>query len=315
MSKRLTIMVVPDGASTVRRFRISRRAFKVIAWTFGSFMILVIGAAVAGGLYFNSVLGKLDENTRLKTENVSLRHDLLMIHEKVSGAQAILDRVQRFDTKLRTITELHDAKRHLALGPFDARQPAGIDEDGTGVVDPVVLAIGEQPQMAIGLLGKRLDELIAEAEQREGSIRQLETYLRGQKVRLAATPSIWPSRGWLTSTFGTRQDPYTGKSTMHRGIDIANQEGVLVMSPAKGVVTFAGNSGGYGKVLVVDHGYGLRTRYAHLSELSVHVGDRVDRGDRIGRIGNSGRSTGPHLHYEVEVNGVCENPMNYILED
>jgi len=184
-----------------------------------------------------------------------------------------------------------------------------------GVIDPVVMAISERPQMAIGLLGRRLDELIAEAERREGSIRQLETFLRGQKVRLASTPSIWPARGWLTSSFGTRIDPYTGKSTMHRGIDIANQEGVPVMAPARGVVTFAGNSGGFGNVIVIDHGYGMRTRFGHLSEIAISVGDRVDRGDRIGRIGNTGRSTGPHLHYEVEINGVAENPMNYILED
>lgn len=316
MAKRLTIMVVPDGATRVRRYRISKRAFKLLAWSAILFFVLMIGAAVAGVLFYKSISDQLDENQRLKTENVKLRTDLVQVHEKVAGAQTILDRIQRFDTKLRTITQLHDPKRHLALGPFDLRKPAEAAAAGEpGVIDPVVMAISERPQMAIGLLGRRLDELIAEAERREGSIRQLETFLRGQKVRLASTPSIWPARGWLTSSFGTRIDPYTGKSTMHRGIDIANQEGVPVMAPARGVVTFAGNSGGFGNVIVIDHGYGMRTRFGHLSEIAISVGDRVDRGDRIGRIGNTGRSTGPHLHYEVEINGVAENPMNYILED
>jgi len=311
MGKRLTIMVVPDRTSRIRRFRVSR----AILWTLTTFLLLVVGAVTALSLYCYHVLDKRNENEHLKRDNVNLRGELLFIHQKVAGVQAILDRIQRFDTKLRTITRLNDPKRHLAVGPFDVRKPAGVDVGEPGVIDPVVLAIGERPQMAIELLGKRLDQLVAEAERREGSIRQLEIYLRGQKVRLASTPSIWPSRGWLTSTFGTRVDPYTGKRTMHSGIDIANQEGVPIAAPARGLVTFAGNSGGFGSVIVLDHGYGIRTRYAHLSEMAVRVGDRVDRGDRIGRIGNSGRSTGPHLHYEVEINGVCENPMNYILED
>ena len=132
---------------------------------------------------------------------------------------------------------------------------------------------------------------------------------------MASTPSVWPTRGWLTSGFGSRHDPYTGKRTMHSGIDSANQKGVAVMSPARGTVTFAGSSGGFGKVIVLDHGFGMRTRFGHLSEISVRVGERVKRGDQIGKLGNTGLSTGPHLHYEVEVNGVCENPMNYILED
>ena len=94
-----------------------------------------------------------------------------------------------------------------------------------------------------------------------------------------------------------------------------NQPGIPVMATAKGVVTFASTSGGYGNMLVIDHGYGIRTRYGHLSQFKVHVGDHVERGEIVGNIGNTGRSTGPHLHYEVEVNGVCENPKNYMLDD
>ncbi|HOX46940.1 MAG TPA: M23 family metallopeptidase [Myxococcota bacterium] len=311
MSKRFTVMIVPDRTSTVRRFRVASSWL----WMVAGFFCLLFTAVGLAAWHYARIIHQVSENDELRQKNVELRSELLVLHEKVSSVQSILDRVQRFDTKLRAITHLQDPKRHLALGPVDSVRTEGGEGVDPGVIDPLILSIGEQPHVAIGLLGQRLDSLVAEAERREGSIRELETYLREQKARLSSTPSVWPTRGWMTSGFGMRQDPYTGKSTMHHGIDISNQLGVPVVAPASGVVTFAGISGGYGKVIVVDHGFGIRTRFAHLEEMEVAVGDRVDRGDKIGGVGNSGRSTGPHLHYEVELNGVTENPMNYILEE
>ncbi len=311
MSKRFTVMIVPDRTSTVRRFRVAKSAL----WIVAGFFFLLFAAVGLAAWHYTRIIHQIGENEELRQKNVALRDELLVLHEKVTSVQSILDRVQRFDTKLRAITHLQDPRRHLAMGPVDSTRSDGAAGVDPGVIDPLILSIGEQPHVAIGLLGQRLDGLVAEAERREGSIRELETYLREQRARLSSTPSIWPARGWVTSGFGMRQDPYTGKSTMHHGIDISNQPGVPVLAPAAGAVTFAGVSGGYGKVIVVDHGFGIRTRFAHLEEIVVAVGDRVDRGDKIGAIGNSGRSTGPHLHYEVELNGVSENPMNYILEE
>ena len=267
MRKRYTIMLVPDRSSTVRRFRVS----KPTLWSFGLIIFLLFAAIVAAGLHYWSVIDQLRENGNLRQQNVQLRGKLVTLHEKTSNIQDILDRVQRFDTKLRAITQLSDPKRHLALGPIGTQRTTPGTIEGAEGVDPLVRAIGENPKMAIGLLGQRLDQLITEAEKREGSIRLLETYLRGQKARLASTPSIWPARGWVTSGFGTRGDPYTGKRTMHRGIDIANQPGVPVSAPARGVVTFRGTSGGFGKVIVLDHGYGIRSRYGHLEEYKVQL--------------------------------------------
>ena len=126
---------------------------------------------------------------------------------------------------------------------------------------------------------------------------------------------MWPARGWVTSDFGIRLDPYTAERVMHKGLDIANSFGAPVMAPADGVVIFAGTEGGYGKVVVIDHGYGVKTRFGHLSKLEVKTGDRVKRGQVVGAVGNTGRSTGPHLHYEVRVNGIPENPRKFILEE
>ena len=122
-------------------------------------------------------------------------------------------------------------------------------------------------------------------------------------------------RGWVTSDFSVRLDPYTGERVMHEGLDVAAALGSKVRAPADGTVVFAGVEGGYGRVLVVDHGYGLKTRYGHLLKTDVKVGDKVHRGQAIAQVGNSGRSTGPHLHYEVRVNGVADNPRKFILEE
>jgi murein DD-endopeptidase MepM/ murein hydrolase activator NlpD len=163
-------------------------------------------------------------------------------------------------------------------------------------------------------LGDRIDSLVGEAEKNERSLAELQRYFEDQKSLLASTPSIWPARGWVTSDFGARLDPNTAKRVKHNRMDITNPHGAPVIAPADGVVVFAGVEGAYGKVVVLDHGFGLKTRYGHLSEFHVERGERISRGQEIGAIGNTGRSTGPHLHYEVRVNGISQNPRKFILE-
>jgi murein DD-endopeptidase MepM/ murein hydrolase activator NlpD len=118
----------------------------------------------------------------------------------------------------------------------------------------------------------------------------------------------------VTSDFGHRLDPYTADRVMHKGLDIAVPYGTTVVAPADGTVVFASTEGGYGNVLVIDHGYGIKTRFGHLSGILVKAGEKVRRGDKVALSGNTGRSTGPHLHYEVRVNGMPENPRKFILE-
>jgi len=175
-------------------------------------------------------------------------------------------------------------------------------------------ADGEAAEGNLKALPGKLSSLESEASRQEQSLRELQEYFDDQRSLLASTPSIWPARGWVTSDFGTRIDPYSAERKMHQGLDIATPAGQPVYSPSDGTVVFAGTEGGYGKVLVIDHGYGVKTRYAHLSEILVHTGDRIRRGEKVAAVGNTGRSTGPHLHYEVRVNGIPENPRKFILE-
>jgi murein DD-endopeptidase MepM/ murein hydrolase activator NlpD len=144
---------------------------------------------------------------------------------------------------------------------------------------------------------------------------EVETELGKVKERLAHTPSIWPTKGWLSRGFGMKYDPFTGYEQMHRGIDIANRRGTPVMATAAGRVKSVGTFGGLGKMVIVDHGYGFVTRYGHLSQINVKRGQRVDRGEVIALMGNTGYSTGPHLHYEVWRNGKILNPRDFILNE
>lgn len=297
MSKRFfTVMVVPDRDSRTRKFRVGHRAIYGASAGAGVLVLALVGA----GLHFARVVDHSDQNRLLRDENNQLRAQIRLVQEKVAHIDETLDRVERFDQRLRSLTALNDTERNLAIGPLDAPDRGGAGEPLGG--------------HDVGLLDEKLDSLVDEAVRSERSLAELQRYFEDQKSLLASTPSIWPARGWVTSDFGTRLDPYTAHSVMHRGLDIANRDGSPVFAPADGVVVFAGTEGGYGKLLVVDHGYGVKTRFGHLSELTTKVGQKVKRGEQIAAMGNTGRSTGPHLHYEVRVNGIPENPRKFILE-
>jgi murein DD-endopeptidase MepM/ murein hydrolase activator NlpD len=294
------VIVVSDHSQAVRKFRLPRRWLRNGAYAAAA--VLVVGLVTIG--HYFTLLGAASENAILKEENSQLQAQILLVQEKVAHISATLDRVERFDAKLRTaVTQLQDPERNLAIGPV-----------GSGDQAPFIP--GPSPAAAANLsaLPGRLQSLETDASRQEQSLRELQEYFDDQRSLLASTPSIWPTRGWVTSDFGTRMDPYSGERRMHEGLDVATPHGQPVQTPSDGTVVFVGTEGGYGKVLVVDHGYGVKTRYGHLSEIFVGLGDRVARGEKIAAVGNTGRSTGPHLHYEVRVNGIPENPRKFILE-
>ncbi len=159
------------------------------------------------------------------------------------------------------------------------------------------------------------EQLTQVATLEEQNFAGLQEHLQDRVARLRSTPSILPSRGWISSEFGYRHNPFSNRKTFHAGIDIANYTGTPVVAPADGVVSFSGERGGFGKVIQIDHGYNVVTRYGHNSRLVAKKGDRVRRGQKIAEIGSTGRSTGPHLHYEVALKGKVVNPRLFILED
>lgn len=208
------------------------------------------------------------------------------------------------DTKLR---------RAVSLGPRDkAQQLLGIGgPDELGLQN--LAAIGEKKRdQALKEMHQELTQLQGAASKEETSLQTLIEYFEDKRSLYASTPAVWPIRGWVTSPFGNRISPLNGKIQFHEGIDIAAQIGTPVVAPADGMVIKVGFEAGYGNVVELSHGYGLKTVYGHNSRINVKLGQHVKRGDVIAYSGNTGSSTGPHVHYEVRVNGLPVNPVRYL---
>jgi murein DD-endopeptidase MepM/ murein hydrolase activator NlpD len=148
----------------------------------------------------------------------------------------------------------------------------------------------------------------------EGNIHKLDQFLLDKESFLNSTPTILPADGWITSYFGQRMSPWAGRLKMHEGLDVGAPYGTPVHAPADGIITYSGEKAGFGKFVQIDHGYGIETIYAHNQSLHVRSGQKIKRGSLLAAVGNTGHSTGPHLHYEVRVNGIAVDPLYFILD-
>jgi murein DD-endopeptidase MepM/ murein hydrolase activator NlpD len=169
-------------------------------------------------------------------------------------------------------------------------------------------------QELISVVKQGIASLSKEAETQEQTLRELLVAAEQKSSRWAATPSIWPVKGWVTSGFGPRMSPFTEKPAWHDGLDIGAAANAPVQAPAHGRVTAVGFDPKLGNIVKLDHGFGIETLYGHLAKSLVKEGQRVKRGDVVGLVGSTGLATGPHLHYMVKVNGQTLDPTRYILE-
>lgn len=232
---------------------------------------------------------------------------------------------QQVQTFAREIERLKTQVQHLARLEDQVRLIADIQKRGNS---SGLIGIGGLPENELDHelpLETRHNNLIREMHQQLNQAQTAATgktldfedlieKLENKKNLLASTPSIKPIEGgWITSRFGYRKSPFTGKRSFHSGLDISNRPGTEIMVTANGKVTYAARKMYFGNLVVVDHGHGKVTKYAHCKEILVKRGQKVKRGDIIATVGNTGQSTGPHLHYEVRINGVPVNPLKYIL--
>ena len=219
--------------------------------------------------------------------------------EELNAVRDDLQRVQQFDTKLRVMVKTDVGVSDLGVG--------GAGDSGLGDI-PL-----HRYELATRKMRAFLKELAQEARVEEIRQQELMLSMRENRGKLAVTPSIWPTEGFVTSKFGYRNSPFTGQGSYHKGLDIAAPTGTPIYAPARGTVIAAGSDGAYGLCVDISHGGGLSTKFGHMSKFVVKAGQQVERGQLIGHVGSTGRVTGPHLHYEVRLNGVPTNPYAYIL--
>jgi murein DD-endopeptidase MepM/ murein hydrolase activator NlpD len=174
---------------------------------------------------------------------------------------------------------------------------------------------GLSPKASQAVIESEINTLKERSGVLQDTFRVLDVAFQKQSLLLSSTPSIYPVHGLLGNGYGWRRDPFTGMRDFHQGLDLVAPLGTKVVAPADGIVTRVGQSGGFGNSIFISHGYGIITRYGHLSAYNVKVGQRVKRGDVIAMVGSTGRSTGPHLHYELLVHQRNVDPIKYILEE
>lgn len=300
-SRRYTALIANRSTGVVRRFTISLRPTLAVAGTILALPILIgLGARWSARVEMSDLRAS---NVALVMENESYRAATGQLASQVSSLQSAIKQLSE--------QAALDPAAQKAMDRLPALTRAGALGVGGGAPNEsarsVVSATLSSPENTFGMLR----DLLGILETR------LQTVRYGVERRQAlanATPSIWPVAGWLSSTFGDRPDPFDGDQNFHPGIDISADRGTPVYATADGAVESASYSGNYGNLIVVGHGFGIATRYGHLSRYAVRSGQIVKRGDLIGYVGSTGRSTSSHLHYEVTLNGRLINPLRLLTE-
>jgi len=320
-----SIIVVAEETAPVRRFEIRKDLVRKLAWVAGG-VALLLTVCLVDYIYVRIAHSELNQ---LRVEVAEQQDQIDSFDETLNGVRSTLANIGEFERKVRIIANLPGS---AATGGEEVAE-VGVDSpevepplDSSGVSAPTGDPVSDAPsepqarieagsdEPLIATLHRSAKQLGQLAASQERSLAEVTGQLESKRAHLAATPAIWPAKGWLTSRFGTRISPFTNQKQFHAGIDIAGARGTDVVSPAQGKVVFSGSRGPLGKSIIIDHGYGVRTQYGHSDDLYVKTGETVQRGQRIAALGNSGRSTGPHLHYVVEVKGKAVNPLDYIFD-
>ena len=293
-SPRYTVLVANRSTGAVRRFTVVRLPAVLLGFLLLSILALMaMGARWAGRAELES-LRQANEDLRLENENY--RAMTAELSTQVSSLQGAID-------DLGQQADLDPATRKAI-----ERLPASIRSRAMGggfAVSPLAVT-RQSPETTFGVLR----ELLGVLEDRLTTVRR---GLEGRQALASALPRLWPlTSGWLTSNFGTRTDPLTGEAETHTGLDISAARGTAVHATADGTVELAGFNGNYGNCVELSHGFGITTRYGHLSSFAVRPGQAVQRGEVIGYVGATGRTTGPHLHYEILLNGQPINPLKFL---
>lgn len=308
MKKRVTFFLASNSGAPVRQITIPKVAIGIMG-------VMVLACLLTVGIVFIDYLNLKKKSLRVQhlsnevatqdNELAGQRSKIKEFANQINTLKTKLSTLNQFEQKIRIIANIErdsDAENVFGVG---GSIPTDID---TGI------SLEERHNAMLREMHSQLDILDAAFIRQEESFSSLLDYLEDKRRLLASTPAIRPMNGgWVTSRFEYRKSPFTGRREFHHGLDIAARIGTPVMASADGVVIYSGRKGSLGYAIIVDHGHGMVTRYGHLNECLKKRGDHVKREDIIGTVGNTGLSTGPHLHYEIRINGVPVNPEKYII--
>ncbi len=299
--KYYTIFAIPQGKGPIKKFRISTPLVLFISILLISSLLSICYLSYT----YVETRDKLLKLAGLEQTTLLQETQLNFLASKVCDFEKKMVDLVQFDKKIRIMTNL-DNKR-------SGSQLLGIGGPVPGEGKAISRAAEIESDL-IDRIHENMDQLLDESALQKDSFTELLDFLEKQKSILASTPSIWPVIGWVSSDFGYRISPFTGKRESHKGIDIATEIGSEIVAPADGVVVRVDKEKAIGNLVKINHGNGMVTIYGHLLKKSdVKKGQKVKRGDVIGYVGNSGRSTGPHLHYSVCVNDVYVDPRRYLF--
>jgi murein DD-endopeptidase MepM/ murein hydrolase activator NlpD len=299
MAKRFyTVLILPDATSPARKFHITKTIVTAVS--------CVTAVSVLAFAFF--LYQYVNLNVRM-LELKQLRQgasDRNFLAAKVGQLEGELTRLRELDRKLRVVAGLDAGDE----------QGARLAQGGAETLSRTALldAVRKETGRLADWVTRDLEALGHEITSRERSFRELKDLLEAKRSVLASTPTVWPVRGLITAGYGYRVSPFTGQREMHEGLDIAAPHGTPILATANGVVSFVGSLAAFGNVVFINHGHGFTTFYAHTSSIRVKEGQQVKRGQMVASVGTSGRTTGPHVHYEVQVNGATVNPLKYIVD-
>lgn len=307
MRNRIAFQPMNSCRETGRRVAVSRFFLGSLV-IFSVVLLTAFGYLVTEYLHLRTVareavileLRLADQNQRLASQ----REEIQLFAGELSDLKEKLAALGRFGRKLRE-------KAGMKTGD-PVEDPFGIGGSSPLDLNPLLDPDARRTDM-IRRMQEQVARLSLETDLQQEDFSILMSALNEQRSLLGRTPSIRPIEGALSSAFGTRRSPFTGEFEFHRGVDIAAPLGTRVVAPADGRVSMADYEGSYGKTMVIDHGYGVATRFAHLSAFVKRAGESVKRGETVALVGNTGRSTGPHLHYEVHLNGIPVDPEDYLM--
>ena len=302
---RWTFLLVRDGHSTIKQYALSSRRLQVLVGGGLLAAIILIGYALTIGVDGYARL----RSAQLDTRNAVLQDELQEFQTRVDHLESTLNQIAQNDARFRSIAGLESVDSEVLQAGVGGPGLVGPEAHSLWTIDP---SISEN----LFEVSYDLNQLERRARLLSSSLEEATDSLLAHRDLLESTPSILPTPGWLSSSYSeSRMHPIHNRPLPHPGVDISAPKGTSIYAAAKGKVIKAGWIVGYGLTIEIDHGFGYVTLYGHASELVASQGEEVQRGDVIARVGSTGIATSPHLHYEVRVQGIAQNPANFILPE